>query len=685
MDEMRTPTQHPVTPSVDLRDMARHHIIRSSLARIAQSTERRVQALRTRRIYPYIQSIRDAVRRFYNTLPVRENGAPLKITEVSSFDKDGYRLENILFDSFPGWQVNATVYTPLNPRPPFPAVIIPVGHSGKQFKDYQFPAQFFAQHGYLAILFDPPGQAGEKQTGNDHFIDGVRCYLVGETSSQYFVADALRCIDYLETRDDVDLRAGVAMTGVSGGGVTTMLAGLLDPRVTLLGPSCCVARLADLDITQCYAGCPETHIWRRYAEGVDDLDLLCSAFPKPVLLMAGQHDEVFRIQDTETLAGEVAAFYQIAGFGERFEFFVDDGGHGYSLFQARQFTKFMDRWMRGHPDSFVPMPPESGFKLDPYPELQCHPRQDVNMRSLTLKEARKLQRSRDLNPKHIRNAAMTITGVTDTPAAPDALSNEPFQVWTHYWQQILLQPESGIELPGTFLYAEHNPTGAIIHFDDAGRNRCLYRNGVLTRAVRFLDRGEAQPKSAVLTIDLRGWGDSAPAMYPYEMAGWGSVDRCLAYMSAALGDPLMCMRIRDGLSALAYLRSRPEAIPEKIIVTGSGLGGLIALHVAAIDGAAQGVVIWDSLVSLQTLLETDEYTWPADTFIPNILRYYDLPELAASLDMPVSILRPLDGTAQPISAESVDKLNLKADRQIYAAEPSPQTIVSHIQRVLASD
>ena len=47
----------------------------------------------------------------------------------------------------------------------------------------------------LAVLFDPPGQASEKQTGNDHFIDGVRCYLVGETSSRYFVADALRCID----------------------------------------------------------------------------------------------------------------------------------------------------------------------------------------------------------------------------------------------------------------------------------------------------------------------------------------------------------------------------------------------------------------------------------------------------------------------------------------------------------
>jgi cephalosporin-C deacetylase-like acetyl esterase len=105
---------------------------------------------------------------------------------VSRYERAGYRLENVLFESFPGWEVNATVYVPLDYAPPFPAVIIPVGHSGKQFASYQLPAQYFARAGYLAVTFDPPGQAGEKQTGNDHFVDGVRCYLVGQTSSRYF-------------------------------------------------------------------------------------------------------------------------------------------------------------------------------------------------------------------------------------------------------------------------------------------------------------------------------------------------------------------------------------------------------------------------------------------------------------------------------------------------------------------
>ena len=121
-------TQHPVPPSVDLRDMLRQHIIKRSLACMAESVERRQKALQTGEIYPYVQRVRNSVSNFYGGLPVGENGAPLEVTEVSSFEKNGYRLENVLFDSFPGWQVNATVYVPLNFRPPFPAVIIPVGH-----------------------------------------------------------------------------------------------------------------------------------------------------------------------------------------------------------------------------------------------------------------------------------------------------------------------------------------------------------------------------------------------------------------------------------------------------------------------------------------------------------------------------------------------------------------------------
>ena len=674
---MNQVTQHPIAASVDLRDMLRQHLISRSLACMDEAAARRREALSTGNLSGYRNAIRAAVGNFYGDLP-RE---PVTTTPVSQFDKRGYRLENVLFDSFPGWQVNATVYVPLDFAPPFPAVVIPVGHSGKQFDNYQLPAQFFARCGYLAVLFDPPGQSSEKRPGNDHFVDGVRSYLVGQSSSRYFVADALRCIDYLETRADADLSRGVAMTGVSGGGTTTTLAGVIDDRIAVLGPSCCLTRLADLDITQCYAGCPETHMWRRYADGVDEVDLLCAASPKPTLLMAGEFDEVFRIDDTRELAGEVASFYASAHMPDRFGFFVDWAGHCYSLAQAREFVRFMNQWLRGEPGRIVPDWPDSDFTLDPYDEMRCHPRTDVNMCTLSLDRAHHLAATRDVSATHIRAAAATVAGVTGPVAMPEATAGEPFRVWTHDCQQVLLRPEPGIELPATFLFRAPGRTPAILHIDDAGRNRPLHRHGVLAQAIDFIEREAAG--ASVLSVDVRGWGDSTPAMYPYEIAGWGSVDRTLSYMSNALGDPLMAMRIRDALSALAYLRSRPEVDPSRIVVTGCGLGGIVALHVAAVDGVS-AVVVWDTLASFEMLLEAEHYAWPADAFMPNVLLHYDLPELAAALPCPVNVLRPLGATQHPVTQDQLAALNQRAGSVIYHAAPQGTDIVAAIRRSLVA-
>jgi len=672
----------PVPPSIDLRDMLRQHLIARSLDTMEAASERRSVALESGDIAIYRQAIREAVRGFYGELPVGECAVPVDATPISHFDKNGYRLENVLFDSYPGWQVNATVYVPLNYDPPFPAVVIPVGHSGKQFENYQLPAQFFARCGYLVVLFDPPGQASEKQPGNDHFRDGVRCYLVGETSSRYFVADALRCIDYLETREDVDLSRGVAMTGVSGGGTTTTLATLLDDRIAVAGPSCCLSPLADLDITQCYAGCPETHMYGRYAEGIDEVDLLCAAVPTPILLMAGERDEVFRIEDTRQLAGEVQRFYEASGTPDRFDFFVDESGHAYTLRQAKQFVRFMNRRLLEEPGRPLPDLPDESFALDPYPELQCHPRPDVNMRSLTLDRADELAAARDRDPERIRAAARTLAGIEEAIQTPQAIAGKPFQVWTHEWQQLLLQPEAGIELPATFLTPIAGPTAVLLHLDDQHRDRLLYRHGPLARAARFLQR-EA-PGFAVLSVDLRGWGDSAPTMYPYEMAAWGGIDRYLAYASAALGDPLLSMRIRDALATLAYLRTRPEIVPGNIIVSGCGLAGIVALHVAAIDAEIKGTVVWDCPISFKALLEVEEATWPADAFVPSVLLHYDLPELVAARHSPVQILNPLDGTGAALSDRVIGNLNRSPDGAVYAADPDGSEVTGALDSMLRS-
>ena len=675
-------SQSPITASMDLRDMLRQYLISRSLGCMKKAAERRHGALASGKIDEYCKEIRSAVRGFYGELPVGKNGAPLKSKMVSSFEKEGYRIENVLFDSFPGWEVNASVYVPLDYGPPFPAVVVPVGHSGKQFGSYQLPCQFFARSGYLAIVFDPPGQEGEKQPGNDHFIDGVRCYLTGETSSKYFVADALRCIDYLGTRTDVDMSYGVAMTGVSGGGTTTILANLLDDRISVIGPSCCLTALSDLDITQCYSGCPETHMRARYDDGIDEVDLLCAAAPKPILLMAGGKDTVFRIDDTRSLAGQVKGFYEITGDGGRgkFKFFIDKAGHCYSLKQARAFVRFMNKHLLGKSERTMCDLPDGAFTMNPDGQLRCYPRTDVNMRSLTLDTAVKLKKSRLsnlANQEKITKAAAKIAGNGIAGKVPETQEGGFFRIWTHQWKQILLKPEEGIELPGTMLIADNTPAPSILHFDDTHRNRLLQRNGILAGSINFIN--DSVVSRNLLSVDLRGYGDTEPALYPYEVAGWGSVDRYLAYTGAALGDSLMAMRIRDGLSSLAYLRSRPEVDNENIIITGCGQAAIAALHVSLIDGNVKGIVIWDSLVSFKALLETEKYCWGADTFVPDILLDYDLPDLIAVLPMPILVCNLLDGTGRSLSGKTIETLNNILGRAVYSSFSDDKAILKAVE------
>lgn len=658
--------QQAITPETDLREMVRTYIVRRSLACMEKADERRQRAtVSSDALANYRKEIRETVQDFYGDMPAGPDAKPPSPQPVSEFQHAGFRLENVLFETYPGWEVNATVYVPTEHQPPYPTVIVPVGHSGKQFESYQLPCQYFARAGYLAICFDPPGQRSEKRPGNDHFNDGVRDYLIGQTSSRYFISDAIRCIDYAATRNDVDMSHGVAMTGVSGGGKTTAFSQVLDDRIGVIGPCCCLASLTDIDIQQCYAGCPETHQFGRYAAGIDDVDLLCAAVPTPCLVMAGEGDEVYHIEDTRDLTDIVAGFYDAAGVPEKFNLSVDSGGHAYPLTQAQTFTRFMNQWLLDEPDRFTPDPADNDFEMRPYDELRCHPRTDVNMRTLATGEADQLAEERSHSPESVRAGARVIAQLDEDETLPEAEVGGPFQVWCHDWRSVMLRPEPDIELPATFLTTrEDEPAPTILHIDDGGRHRLLYRKGPLAGTIRFLDRDRSAFN--LLTVDLRGWGDTEPGMYPYEIAAYGSIDRYTAYATAALGDPIISMRIRDALAALQWLRNRPEVDKHRIVLTGSGVGAIVALHVGAISANLAGVITLDGLSSFRDLIEAEHYCWPADVFLPNALRHYDLPELASAIPAPVHLhnLRDAGG-------------NKPNDEELKKWQESENTTLSH--------
>lgn len=66
---MNQVTQHPIPPSLDWRDMLRQHLVRRSLACMDAAASRRARALAAGDIAAYADTVRRALRGFYDEFP----------------------------------------------------------------------------------------------------------------------------------------------------------------------------------------------------------------------------------------------------------------------------------------------------------------------------------------------------------------------------------------------------------------------------------------------------------------------------------------------------------------------------------------------------------------------------------------------------------------------------------------
>lgn len=630
----------------DLRTQLTERVFSRSFAALQKAERVRYELISSGRWDEYRANIRRKIIEAFGEMPYGANGGPLNTTEVSAFNTKHCRIENVLFDSFTGWQVNASVFIPKSAGP-HPAVVIPVGHSGKQFDNYQIPAQAYASLGFLAVLFDPPGQASEKQQGNDHFRDGVRGFLLGHTSNRYFVLDALRCIDYLETRSDVDLSNGVGMTGVSGGGVTSLFASVFDDRITCYGPSCCMNRLMDHPIGDAYSSCPESFWQGRIFYGIDNVDVALASFPKPLLLMAGKHDEVFAASASKTLADVISSRYRDEGRPERFTYFEDDSGHAYTLRQVEIFSAWMRRWVIEEQNPERPELNEADFSMLDYEKIRCRPSPLENMYSISREIGRGLAVKRPPvdNRDGVAESVRLVVG--DPPSVAVWEESEPFRLWMQRYTECLCAIDRQ-EIPLSLFrpYPPARPTTCVVYIDELGRKHALEAGGMAQSLTRMVDRDPAFPLPLVVIPDLPGWGDCEPALTPYAVSGWGSIDRTLSYTSCGLGEGIFATKVRCAAGLIRELTRREEIPAERMVVVGRGLGGMVSALAGALIGGKSRVVTYESLASFQLLLEEEFYDWPAETFLPSALLFIDIPDVLNGMAVSGTrciVINPLDG------------------------------------------
>ena len=204
--------------------------------------------------------------------------APFNTIIHSTREMDGYIVENIAIESFPGFFITGNLYRPLNPAPftKSPAILSVHGHGPdlRFGESMQKRSAAFARMGAVVFAYDMIGYGDSKQV--DHKIP------IALTLQTY---NSQRVIDYLISRPDVDPER-IGVTGESGGGTQTILITALDPRIKVSAPVVMVSAYFFGGCT-CESGMP---IHKSVDHQTNNVEIAALAAPRPMLLVSDGGD-----------------------------------------------------------------------------------------------------------------------------------------------------------------------------------------------------------------------------------------------------------------------------------------------------------------------------------------------------------------------------------------------------------
>ncbi len=146
----------------------------------------------------------------------------------------------------------------------------------------------------------------------------------------------------------------------------------------------------------------------------------------------------------------------------------------------------------------------------------------------------------------------------------------------------------------------------------------------------------AEPSAAFYAVDVRGIGESRP-----DIAGSGSFlsaygsDYFHAVYSLMLDRPYVGGKTQDALRVLDWLASYGHG---QIHLASSGWGTFPALFAAALSDRVAKLTLKGALASYEELAMAQTYEWPLSSFVPDVLRHFDLPDLRAALGPKLTML-----------------------------------------------
>ncbi len=200
----------------------------------------------------------------------------LKPIRHSVREGDGYTVENVAFESLPGFWVTGNLYLPKDAKAPMAGVLCPHGHTADgRLKDFtQTRCAALARMGAAVFAYDMAGY-GESTPVDHHHSETLRL----QTYS------SMRVVDFLLSLGLVD-ESRLGVTGESGGGTQTFLLAAVDPRIDVSVPVVMVS-------AHFYGGCiceSGMPIHQGPEHATDNVEIAALVAPKPLLIVSNGED-----------------------------------------------------------------------------------------------------------------------------------------------------------------------------------------------------------------------------------------------------------------------------------------------------------------------------------------------------------------------------------------------------------
>jgi cephalosporin-C deacetylase-like acetyl esterase len=586
---------------------------RSALIRSAERiTQRAASELVSREVWePLQEKRREEMREMLGLLPWPER-TPLNVQVSGQFEMDGYRVERVAFESRPKVYVTANLYVPTGNSGPFPVVIYVCGHAyspdgSKEM--YQRHGISLAKNGYAALIIDPIQIAETFALHHGVYNQEMpEWYARGYSPASVEVWNAIRAIDYLETRPEVDATR-IGMTGRSGGAAMTWFTASVDTRVKVAVPVMGIStHAADLKYNTQMRHCDCMFLVNTFGHGLLHQGGLIA--PRPLLMAHGLQDLLFPIPGYEEFQRRIGALYSSYDKADWFDNIVVNTGHADSDFLREQAIRWFDRFLKDETGRDLDMAYENqpGERLRVFQggppadagNYRVHetffPAQEfVPPANLGAWKERRAEVLRLLREKVLPNF----------PKDPPELRVRIAEPLGSSFQRRLFVSQEGVDVEA-LLRVPGNATGpmpALLYIAGPGEDPAA-----LSRMFRQSRPGGPVVRMAVIP---RGNGERPWAK---------SLQRDLLRNASHVGQTVDSLRLWDVVRAIETLRRVEGVDPARITVSGSGREAVLALYAAVLDESVHQVLLFDPTVS-----------HTQGPYLLNVLRYTDVPEIAALL------------------------------------------------------